>query len=156
MEIVPAPRHAETVSALDISLAKSALAGSIQLNESSLSRALCLSRSLALSHTRAPRAHARTHLVGAIIALIANAYEDAWSHVGVAHRALAIALFAQATNRCSTRRQHSEQAQAINVRCYERSKAEETGADGKRKQGDRYNSACAPMPGCLRHMIRSG
>ena len=42
-------------------------------------------------------------LIGAVVALVADTHEDARPHVGVADGALAVALFAQAANRCKAR-----------------------------------------------------
>ena len=79
-------------------------------------------------------------LIGAVVALVADTHEDARPHVGVADGALAVALFAQAANRC---------------------KARDMGGSGGRRRHMHFASAfegaaCAQMPGCFRHMIRSG
>jgi hypothetical protein len=79
-------------------------------------------------------------LIGAVVALVADTHEDARPHVGVADGALAVALFAQAANRC---------------------KARDMGGSGGRRRHMHFASAfegaaCAQMPGSFRHMIRSG
>ena len=79
-------------------------------------------------------------LIGAVVALVADTHEDARPHVGVADGALAVALFAQAANRCKAREMGGS----------------DEGGDRTCISQARSGAACAQMPGCFRHMIRSG